>query len=613
MLPRARRGAILGPLLFVLAVVGGSVLLLRWQQREHEAAQPARFAGSRTATQLVSRLRETKLDQPIRVDILRDSASNAWYGGPATLDSITEGWMQALSQVGAVPRVVTPAQALADHDAAVLVVPATPCLGAVARHAIEERGTRHQGLLLTWMTGVRDGGCKGVGYGLVTAAATASRVDTLHPRHASYVTVLGDDPLATDIPPGARLELNLFGPVAVRSPLRSAYFSDFTLNPDPNASPYLDGAVARGVVGGARAVFWGFDINRVVRQPWSQSILLRLVRNSIAWAADIPVVGIEPWPGDHRAAAVIAQDVEDEFANARYAVDTLQAAGVRGTYYLVSALALRNRDLVAAMAKQGEVGSHTPRHQLLGGTTRESQQAALDRTQRDLASLLGKPVAGLRPPEEQYDKLTLSAWQQAGGSYLFGANNARVAAPEIVEVDGREFVLLGRMTNDDFISVHRAGNTDPKALAREYLASLEKVKALGGLYVLSYHSQMLSRPELVPALGIIARHIAADSTLWTTTAGEVADWWLRRSRVKVDAQKEPDGSVRIVASNGGTKPLEDAVLRIVLDGGPASAASGATLLAPDELATRLLLTTLAPGESRTIHVTPTRGGSHATR
>ena len=95
----------------------------------------------------------------------------------------------------------------------------------------------------------------------------------------------------------------------------------------------VDAAVIRSRYARAPVAYWSFDLTAVNDLPWDRTIAQLLVRNAVAWAARTPLAEVEPWPEGKRAAAVLAQDVEDQFANARYALDPLRAAGVRGTYF----------------------------------------------------------------------------------------------------------------------------------------------------------------------------------------------------------------------------------------------------------------------------------------
>src|SRR5690348_2415822 len=351
-----RRASLLGPVAFAATVAMLTMGVIGWQHaraaRVETARQARRFPGSETVLWRGSQLPSPALSGPVRAEILRDPASDRYYESPATMDSIVDTWRAALGEIGATVRVVSPAGALAADDEQVLIIPASPCLGRDARHAIDAAAHRGVGLLVTWLSGVRDGGCRRLGYGMIAAFSGASRLDTLESaRGDCYVTFLRGGPLAADIPPGARLELALANHVALRAPNREAYFSDYMLNPrDVSGEQLVDGAVVQTTIGAARAVYWGFDLRSVVARPWDRAIALRLARNSVAWAARVPLATIEPWPDGRSAAAVFAQDVEDEFTNARNALDSLRAIRVPGTYYLVTRLAQREPSLSRAMA-----------------------------------------------------------------------------------------------------------------------------------------------------------------------------------------------------------------------------------------------------------------------
>jgi peptidoglycan/xylan/chitin deacetylase (PgdA/CDA1 family) len=501
---------------------------------------------------------------------------------------------------GADVRVLGPAELKHASDAQVLVVPSSPCLGVETRETLQRAAALGQGVILTTSAGLYDGGCSRVGYGLIVAVTAAARADTLESRKMVYVTIPGSSPLGADLPPGTRIEVNPRAHVALRRIGRDAFFSDYDMEPAPaRGRPLLDGAIVHSQYGRGRAVYWGFELNDVVDRPWNRGVLAVLVRNSVSWAAGQPLASLEAWPRGLVAAAVLAQDVEAEFTNARYALDSLRAAGVPATYFLTSNLALKHRRLVRALAAHGEIGTHTDRHQLLGGAPADSQAAWLRRTQQDLTRLIGRPVHGLRPPEEQFDTTTLVEWRRAGGSYVFGANNSRVAAPELLSIGADTVVLLARVTDDDVIAVHTVGPDPARALTERYRTDFARVRALGGLYLLSYHSQLLARPELVPALANLARTVAADDRVWRATAAEVAAWWRAKADLRVTARRDTSGAVTVSVHNRGTSPVSGAVVRVVLGPGERAVQSDARRLPAPPGVARLALPTIGPGESRT--------------
>lgn len=579
-------------------VVVVSVLLTLRRGNAAMRPEPARFSGSRVVQRMPSLLASARLPARVVVDVLRDEAAASFYTTPGALDSIVDSWRGALAAAGADARVVTAAAARADGAARVLVVPSSPCLTIEAREAIDGMAARGGGVIITALTGLYDAGCRPIGYGLIVGATDASRADTLDSRPMTYVTIPAGSPLTIDIPPGSRVDLDPGRQVALRLPQRDAFYSDYALQPQPaNAAPLLDAAITHGPLGRGRVVYWGFELRDVVRLPWDRELAALLVRNSVAWAASLPMASVEPWPKGRLAAATIAQDVEAGFPNAGHALDSLQAAHVRSTYFLTSDIARQYSRLSHDLAGAGEVGSHTENHRLLGGLPESDQLDRLETSQRDLMSMFGLPAAGLRPPQEQFDAATMSAWLAAGGRYLFGANDSRSASPELLRIGRDTLVLIGRVGSDDFAAV-AAAHGDVTQTGNLLLGEYARLRSLGGLYALSYHSQLLATPQLVPALARVARTIARDSAIWLATTGEIADWW--RARAQLDARVTVhNGGFVVTVRNRGERLVSNAVVRVDLPTVRPVQRSKLGAMPADPGSMRVLLPPLA---GRTTHV-----------
>ena len=594
-----RCGSVRWVVLVGLTVIGVSVALAaRGDRAPAPSTGPRRFAGSTTVIPMPSILPAATLPAPVRVALVRDPAAASYFTKRTSYDSIIDRWTATLRAVGADVRITAPTE-IAASNARVLVIPSAHCLSVATRDAIDRAGARGQGLIVTGAIGIKDARCRPIGYGLLVALTGASRAEEIETRDIAYVTFPSGSALATGIPPGTRLELDPAPYVALRRAGRDAFFSSFALRPEPaRGVPLVDAAVVRSRYAGAPVAYWSFDLTGVNDLPWDNAIAQMLVRNAVAWAARTPLAGLEPWPQGKRAAAVLAQDVEDQFANARYALDSLRAAGVRGTYFLTSELARRHESLTRAIAEQDEIGTHSENHRLLGGEPPDVQRRRLALTQVHLRDLLGAPVAGLRPPEEQFDHATLAAWLEAGGTYVFGANNSRAAAPELLEVGSDTIVLLGRANVDDYDAASLASRGSLDEIVKEYLGEYQKVRALGGLYLLSYHSQLLARPELVPALARIARRISADTAVWLTTANDVVEWWRARAKVTARATRVDARTLRVDVRNAGPDTVSGLVARVTL--GDDERASGTVrVLKSDAGMLRFVVPALPPRVERT--------------
>ncbi|MFL5614457.1 MAG: polysaccharide deacetylase family protein [Gemmatimonadaceae bacterium] len=583
-------------------VVAVSVLLTLRRGDAAMRPEPARFSGSRVVQRMPSLLPAAKLPGPLIVDVLRDEAAVSFYTAAGALDSIIAAWRSTASATGATVRIVSANAAKSDRSARVLVIPSSPCLTVDAREAIEAITARGGGVIITGLTGVNDGGCRPLGYGLIVGSTAASRADTLESRPMTYVTVPAGSPLTIDIPPGSRIDLNPGRQVALRLPRRDAFYSDYSLQPQPaGGAPLLDAAMTHTALGRGRLVYWGFELRDVVRLPWDRALVTLLARNSIAWAAGVATAAIEPWPKGRFAAAAITQDVEAGFVNAQHALDSLRAAHVRSTYFLTSNLARGYSKLSHDLANDGEVGSHTENHRLLGGLSAADQRDRLETAQDELTKLLGLPVDGLRPPQEQFDIATMAAWLATGGRYVFGANDSRSASPELLPVGRDTIVLIGRVGNDDFAAVAAAHN-DASGTAKVFLADYERFRALGGLYALSYHSQLLAAPDLVPALALVARHIAGDTAVWLATTGEIAEWWRERAQLDARVNPRPDG-FDFTVRNRGERLVSNAVVRIDLPSDrPLGSANALFLSSSQSGVLRFLLPPIPGGTTRVFSV-----------
>jgi peptidoglycan/xylan/chitin deacetylase (PgdA/CDA1 family) len=592
---RGRAGHALAWLLVVLVVVATSVLLLRQQVARAAAAkaskaEPASYPAALGVRGLRPILPSARLSDSPAVTLVRDPASAPYYDDASAYDAALALWRDALTAAGARVTVRTPAQ-LADVREP-LVVPAAPCLSVATRAALARAAREGTGALVSWMTGTRDQGCRPMGWGFLASIVGAGRFDTLGIEDAAFITVPAGGGLALGVPPGARLELRGANHVAVRAPTRDAHYADAWLNPRPvRDETLLDGALARGER--PRVAYIGFELRDVADEPWTRAILGLLMRNALAHVAGIPLAAPEPWPGGHRAAAVLAQDVEDEFANAQGALDTLRAAGVRSTFFVVSDLAREHPQLTRALARSGELATHSDDHRRLGGAPVAVQRGRLARTHRALDSLAGQRVRGLRPPEEQFDAATLAEWQALGGTYVFANNNGRCACPELVEVSGKPMVLMARAVDDDFIMMRRARIRQPMRLADLQREGWEKVRELGGLFILSYHSNMLARPSTVAALGDAARMLTADSAAWLVTTGEVAEWWQARHAMRTTVALRRDTLLVHVRNEGPTATPAAGVTVSLPDG--RGAREGATTT-PGGV--RVAVPALRAGESR---------------
>jgi peptidoglycan/xylan/chitin deacetylase (PgdA/CDA1 family) len=266
----------------------------------------------------------------------------------------------------------------------------------------------------------------------------------------------------------------------------------------------------------------------------------------------------------------VTQDAEHSFRNSRRLAQRFAAIDVPVTFFVVSQLAAEHPELAAVLRSAGEVGSHSVDHRQVAGRLWSTQVAAVRQAHDDVSGWAGVPPAGLRPPREVYDEYTLEAWLRAGGRYVAGSNDSRSAGPEVYEVRGGRIVVLPRVVDDDYALIVTRGVSSPDSLRAVLLGSVDKVRSLGGLNLVTLHTQLINTDRRVAAVESAVRSAQAAGDVWLTRASEIADWWLQRSYLELQVQERVDRSAVLAIRNNGTRAVSSAWLHLYL---------------PDELAT----------------------------
>ena len=456
------------------------------------------------------------------------------------------------------------AQITSVDNADVLIAPEATCLGPVHRRQIATHLARGRGIISTGALGAFTQTCGPLRDTLLTQL-TGSKPGSItkapHKRGESYYAVLlGETVLGAHMPPGSRIEMSPVAQIVFHNPAREIYYAQYDrhrLNEKDNE--FHDAAAVRSTIGKGRLVAFGFSIQDFVDE-WSRQIGDIAFVNAIRWASGKPFYQMAPWPKGFQAAAVLAQDVEADYHNATIAYDALEKYDPPGTAFIVGKLAVADPATTERIKRQVEIATHTHNHYPLDTLSSDGLLKELDLSKREAERIAGKPVTGLRPPEERFTLETLQLWADLGGDYVFGSNNGRAAGPEILPLLPDSLILLGRVSEDDFEILSRDQIRDRHQMSQLLVHQVGEIVAYRGLYMFSYHSHMFSQKELVPVLRALADKLHRSKTVWTTSAGEVARWW--RSRFKVKLHPQADGTV--IVENTNAAPFANGVM--IIDG-----------------------------------------------
>lgn len=570
--PRAREAASwLGGIL-LLGVLGGGVVVaatLLWENLDLRRVVPE-LVSAPAAPPLPAL---PPLPDPGGADfevlLFRSASSAAYYPDPLHHPGAVTAWQHLLESAGGHVREISDATQLTAASPDQLVVfPETPCLTGEERDALIAHLDAGGSVVADWALGARDGDCEWRGWQVVAGLTGSPVVREIPSREALFFTVPSGLPLTPGLDPGTRVELRPDPSLAVRTSGPRVYWSDWALNPAPDETDGVAdaAAIARNTGAGGRVAWFGFRIGQGVT-PRDSIHLARTLRNGVLWAAGRPTAELAPWPDGHRSALMVSVDVESQPEHAAPVADLLDRQGIPVTWFAASRRVEDSGPLGPALARAGEIGAQTPDQAPVAGLTPADQRVRLGRAVSEIEGWAGERPVGFRPSEEAFDVATVDAWHRSGGRYLVALNHARSASPEVHPVAGSErgMVLLPRLVKDDYNVFVQDGAMRSDRLVEAYARGMGKLYALGGLAVVSAHTQILdseNRRHALLSAGMAAR---AQEGWWLAHGGEIADWWRARSRVRVRAvDGDPDEpSFAVTASEEG---LDGGWLELVVPG-----------------------------------------------
>ncbi len=571
--------------LLVLGILGAGLVaaaLLLWEHVDiRRLAGAPGEAAKWTLPEPLPPAGPARAGTTLRAALYRSPASAAFFPDAAHYPGLLERWQGMVAEAGGESDVVTGAAAVDELDpGTLLMAPSAVCLGTDEVRAFQRHLDRGGGLLLTWATGARDEACEWAGWDALQDLLGVADIGQLEQRATTYLTVPGGLPLAAGIDPGTRVELRWDAQVALPVEGPRLYWSDWAMNPHPAevvtgrggaVSPGAAEADAAAWLGhtdrGGRIVWFGFTADQGAR-PGDQARLDAVLRNGLWWAAGLPLAEVAPWPGGAQSAMMVAQDVESEFANSAALASAARSHGFPVTFFVVSSLALDFPDLAQQLRGSGEIGSHTSDHAVIAGLPHQEQMTRLRRSRSEIRGWSGDSARGLRPPEERLDEGTLRAWRRLGGSYLVGVNEARGASPEVFKTPDGPVALLPRVLKDDYNLLVQESRMGSRHLVDAYLEGMTKVRALGGLAIVSLHSQVAGRPRRVGAVTEVVDSAHAEGGWWLATGRQIADWWLARHGTRVTMREGLEAPDLLEASvTASDLPLEDAWVTIYLPRG----------------------------------------------
>ncbi len=464
----------------------------------------------------------------------------------ASYDAMKARWREYLrTYYGNANREVSRASLLAGLKPGVLVLGSAVLLDEQERQAIRAYAQAGGSVLVTWGTGARNEKGRWVGYGFIEDLL---QMKVLGPVTAEddlrFINTFGDHPLTWGVPGGQRIFLGVIGetPLRVASPNLAARYFDWQRFPAPRSS---NGAIAFLEKDNSRRVYLGFP-----ESSWEYDEhfdLPKMLDSIIAWLRHRPTAYKAAWPNAFQSAQLLEMDTEDKFDNALNFAAELDAANIRGTFYSLTSLAIKHRDVVSKLAKKHEIGYHAEVHVGFKGKSEAVQKDRLDTMVSDMKDIVGSrawaKVSGFRAPTESSDETTEKLLRKIGVRHLVGnpaSSEARLpsfsaAEPELSSEQA--LVVLPRTQMDD-LNYKGMRLSDEKAAA-SIMLDFDYLHEAGALGVLSVHSQNYGAEGIMAKLTppYIQRLQQHRADVWTASGEEIEGWWRARERVVYDPLK----------------------------------------------------------------------------
>jgi peptidoglycan/xylan/chitin deacetylase (PgdA/CDA1 family) len=385
----------------------------------------------------------------------------------------------------------------------------------------------------------------------------------------SYVplTLKTNSPLTIDAPLGAQLGLNTdFGCIRVKiienRTIQDGYFYDSEEDKGiPIEEMENSTGLCHGTYGKGRFVWLGFNNLSLTGDEFTQKTYSKVLRNAFFWLAKKPLAAIKTWPGDHRAASVISGDIEFEFSNVGNVTDVLEENHLQGTFFILSDLAELNVDWVRKMAENGEIGIHGDEHVDFKDQNYEIQLERLRKAKQVLEGISGQKITGFRPPYGDYDENTVRALTKIGINYLvLGMEGGNDIEPHFIRYLDN-FMIMPKPNQDDYDLFYRDSITEPDEIYAELKDEFDALYDLGGLFVFTYHSQILAVDTNSQVVTDLIDYMKSKN-VWITTWKNIADWYREKQNLTLTLVEENNKNSIITLTNQGASPIENFKIQI---------------------------------------------------
>jgi hypothetical protein len=551
-----------------------------------------------------------------RIAVVQSEASDRCIGA-AEFSKHADYWMGLARKGGFKAETIGDAQLETGLDAyAAVILPSVVCLSDPARKEIDRYLRAGGGVVATWALGARDATGVWRGYDFLQGLTGAFRFELGRQDAPWFVSVRSATPLGAGLPGGTRVQVTSLERLEATSLDADAFWSDAALRPrDPALPADYQAAILRNHVDQGRLVWLGFHENSPVTGEADRATAVLL--NALAWAGKRPIASIDAWPAPFTRSTLVAVDVSEFPERARRLALELAQARVPATFFIDPAFAA-DRDFVRELQGAGEIAIRWPPANVAGFARHGFERLRLDWSRLILSIRTHEWARGVRPSGDTLDQGGIEFLAEAGVRYFLAAGGVDSVLPSARRVrrapsgwteDG-SIVAIARSSDDDLhLSPLGLEGLETDWIVKRLMDDSESVGRLGGLYVLSLHTQGLGGPDYLPALRAVLAGTSA-SNRWVARGADIAGWWASRSRLELSLASTDPSLLRVEIVSHATRPVENASLSVY----PAATGTPRVRLLPQGTAplttvdvesrrVGVTLPRLDPGERTTVEIT----------
>jgi hypothetical protein len=441
----------------------------------------------------------------------------------------------------------------------VLVLPSVMLMTDAEKAAIDGFVAKGGALLATWASGGRDVKGDWVGYQWLKHMFDIDIVaDIRQDSEERFLLPYGENLATSQLPAGKRMYLLKTTEPLLRAKAKYsiARYGDWTRS---THTPFASSsAITANEIKGARRVWIGAP-----EASWAgaQSDMDKVLKDLLVWLHRQPTVTLASWPAPFQTAFFVEMDTEDKFENAAVLEKIFDDRGLRGSFYLLTSLAIKHPELVKRLAVKHDIGFHADIHNGFKGLSAEQQDVRIRKMIADLKQIIGENnrAIGFRAPLESYDKTT-EITLRARGIRLHvadpGSSDSSLPIFSTSEsgLSSDQALLITPRTLLDDINYQQMGISKPGSVKQVLFENLQDKLMNRGLALLSVHTQNFGSESILAreVAGLLDEALRLKTKVWLPSGDQIDAWWRGRARVQVVSTRLANGQITITVNNAGT-------------------------------------------------------------